>query len=261
MCFSGRLLRGPTTCADRLLITLAVPALSVAEERHHDRAAGHGAALAPLGLPAVLAMEITLARRPAQGAIEVRSLIRWMSLENPLWGAPRIHGELLKLGIEIAQSTAAKYMARRRPGGSGRTPGGPSFGTMQPASAPWTSLWYRRSTFGCCRFLILRHQRRQLISLSVTDHPTAEGIAQQITEAFPWSEAPSHLIHDRDARYGRAVRRRIAGLRRECIFHHCNSPTCGSRSTYVDMDAEAVDALLRRPAEIRAEMLPAPKRH
>jgi hypothetical protein len=53
--------------------------------------------------------------------IEVRSLIRRMSVENALWGAPRIHGELLKLGIEVAQSTVAKYMAKRRPGGSGQT--------------------------------------------------------------------------------------------------------------------------------------------
>jgi transposase InsO family protein len=144
--------------------------------------------------------------------IDVRSLIRRMSVENPLWGAPRIHGELLKLGIEVAQSTVAKYMAKRRPGGSGQT---------------WkTFLRNHVDGIGAIDFLvvptinfqllsvlvILRHERRRLISLSVTDHPTAEWIAQQITEAFPWDEAPTDLIRDRDARYGHAVRRRLVAM-------------------------------------------------
>jgi len=60
--------------------------------------------------------------------------------------------------------------------------------------------------------VILRHERRRLISLSVTDHPTAEWITQQITEAFPWDEAPTGLIRDRDARYGRPIRRRLAAM-------------------------------------------------
>ena len=145
-------------------------------------------------------------------SIEVRSLIRRMSLENPLWGAPRIHGELLKLGIDVAQSTVAKYMGKRRPGGSGQT---------------WkTFLRNHAAGIGAMDFLvvptinfrllsvlvILRHERRRLISLSVTDHPTAEWIAQQITEAFPWDDAPTHLIRDRDARYGQIVRRRMAAM-------------------------------------------------
>ena len=66
-------------------------------------------------------MEVTLPWRQTQGPAEISSLIRRMNLENPLWGAPRIHGELLKLGIEIAQSTVAKYMTKRRPGASGQT--------------------------------------------------------------------------------------------------------------------------------------------
>src|SRR5215470_1367866 len=144
--------------------------------------------------------------------IEVRSLIRRMSVENPLWGAPRIHGELLKLGIEVAQSTVAKYMAKSRPGGAGQT---------------WTTFLRNHAAgIGAMDFLvvptinfrllsvlvILRHERRRLISLSVTNHPTAEWIAQQITEAFPWDEAPRDLIRDRDARYGRFVRRRLSAM-------------------------------------------------
>jgi hypothetical protein len=122
---------------------------------------------------------------------EIRSLIRRTSLENSLWGAPRIHGEL-KLGIEVAQSTVAKYMAKRRRPGSGQT---------------WqTFLRNHVAGIGAMDFLvvptinfrllfvlvILRHERRRLISLSVTDHPTAEWIAHQITEAFPWDSAPTH---------------------------------------------------------------------
>jgi hypothetical protein len=141
-------------------------------------------------------------------AIEVRSLIRRMSVENALWGAPRIHGELLKLGIEVAQSTVAKYMVKRWPGGSGQT---------------WkTFLRNHAAGIGAMDFLvvptinsrllsvlvILRHERRRLISLSITDHATAEWIAQQITEAFPWEQAPQYLIRDRDASYGHAVTRR-----------------------------------------------------
>ena len=128
--------------------------------------------------------------------IGVRSLIRRMSVENPLWGAPRIHGELLKLGIEVAQSTVAKYMAKRRPGGAGQTRktfvrnhaagiGGIDFLVVPTINFRLLSV-----------LVIMRHERRRLISLSVTDHPTAEWIAQQITEAFPWDEAPDHLIRD-----------------------------------------------------------------
>src|SRR3984893_3491422 len=136
-------------------------------------------------------------------AAEVRSLIRRMSLENSLWGAPRIHGGLLKLGIEVAQSTVAKYMAKRRPG-SGQT---------------WqTFLCNHLAGIGAMDFLavpminfrllfvlvILRHERRRLISLSVTDRPTAEWIARQITEAFPWDSAPTPLVRQRNGPSARA---------------------------------------------------------
>jgi transposase InsO family protein len=143
---------------------------------------------------------------------EVRSVIRRISVENLLWGAPRIHGELLKVGIEVAQSTVAKYMAKRRPGGSGQTwktflcNHVAGIGAMDFLVVPTINF---RLLFV---FVILRHERRRLISLSVTDHPTAEWIAQQITEAFPWHEAPTHLIRDRDGAYGHAVTRRLAAM-------------------------------------------------
>jgi transposase InsO family protein len=144
--------------------------------------------------------------------IEIRCLISEMSLANRLWGAPRIHGELLKLGIEVAQSTVAKYMAKRRPGGSGQT--WKTFLRNHMAGiAAMDFLVVPTINFRLLSVLvILRHQRRYLISLSVTDHPTAEWIAQQITDAFPWNEAPTHLIRDRDARFGQLVRRRITAM-------------------------------------------------
>jgi transposase InsO family protein len=171
--------------------------------------------------------------------IEIRSLIRRISEENRLWGAPRIHGELLKLGIEVAQSTVAKYMAKRRPGGSGQT---------------WKTFLHNHAAgLGAMDFLvvptinfrllsvlvILRHERRRLIALSVTDHATAEWIAQQITEAFPWDEAPTGLIRDRDARYGHAVRRRLAGMG---IRDHPIAP----RSPWQNGHAERLIGSIRR---------------
>jgi transposase InsO family protein len=142
---------------------------------------------------------------------EIRRLIREMSLANRLWGAPRIHGELLKLGIEVAQSTVAEYMARS---GRGRSQTWKAFlhnhaagiGAMDFLIVP---------TIGFRLFfvlVILRHERRRLISLSVTAHPTAEWIAQQITDAFPWDEAPDYLIRDRDASFGQAVTKRLAAM-------------------------------------------------
>ena len=155
-------------------------------------------------------------------AAEVRNLIRQMSLENSLSGAPRIHGELLKLGIEVAQSTVAKYMAKRCRPGSGQTwqtflcNDVAGIGAMDFLVVPTINF---RLLFV---LVILRHERRRLISLSVTDHPTAEGIARQITEAFPWDSAPTHLLRDRDASYGHAVTQASCGDR------HPGSPDCAA---------------------------------
>ena len=134
-----------------------------------------------------------------------------MSLENSLWGAPRIHGELLKLGIEVAQSTVANYMAKHR-SGSGQT--WKTFLRNQVAGiSAMDFLVVPTINFRLLFVLvILRHERRRLISLSVTNHPTAEWIARQITEAFPWDSAPTHLIRDRDASYGHAVTKRLAAM-------------------------------------------------
>src|SRR5882724_8408099 len=122
--------------------------------------------------------------------IEIRRLIREMSLANRLWGAPRIHGELLKLGFEVAQSTVAKYMARR-----GRCPSQTWKAFLRNHAAGIAAMDFLIvPTVGFQLLFVLvirRHQRRRLISLSVTANPTAEWIARQITDAFPWNEAPT----------------------------------------------------------------------
>jgi len=170
--------------------------------------------------------------------IEIRRLIREMSLANRLWGAPRIHGELLKLGIEVAQSTVARYMAKS---GRGRSQTWKTFLHNHAAGiAAMDVLVVPTVGFKLLFVLvILRHQRRRLISLSVTANPTAEWIARQITDAFPWNEAPDHLIRDRDASYGHAVTRRLAAMG---IRDHPTAP----RSPWQNGHAERLIGSIRR---------------
>ena len=180
--------------------------------------------------------------RPAV-AKNVRDLIRKMSRENPLWGAPRIHGELLKLGIDIGETSVSKYMVRRR----------------KPPSQTWRTFLdnHMKSlvsvdffTVPTIRFqvlyvfLVLAHDRRRLLHFGVTAHPTAAWTAQQLREAFPWDSAPRYLLRDRDRIFGdefvaqvkamgikqvlsaprspwqRAYVERVIGtIRRECLDH------------------------------------------
>jgi transposase InsO family protein len=141
----------------------------------------------------------------------LRALIRQMSADNPLWGAPRIHGELLKLGFEVAQSSVAKYMVKR----------------CGPPSQGWLTFLRNNSpeiaamdlfvvpTIGfdlLYAFIIVRLDRRDLVWINVTANPTAEWLARQLTEAFPWDEAPRYLIRDRDQAYGAAVTRRLRAM-------------------------------------------------
>jgi transposase InsO family protein len=142
---------------------------------------------------------------------ELRTLIRQMSTENQLWGAPRIHGELLKLGFSVAQSTVAKYMVKRR--------GPPSQGwkTFLRNHAPDIAAMdlFVVPTIGfklLYGFVIVRIDRRDLVWINVTSNPTAEWIARQITEAFPWDGAPRYMIRDRDRIYGAVVTRRLRAM-------------------------------------------------
>jgi transposase InsO family protein len=141
----------------------------------------------------------------------LRDLIQRMSRENPLWGASRIHGELLMLGFEVAQSTVSKYMAR------------PS----KPPSQTWQTFLQNHAeaiaaidmcvvptlTFDLLfAFLVLGHGRRQLLWFQVTRHPTAEWLARQITEAFPWTSALAYLVRDNDRAYGHVFTSRVRAM-------------------------------------------------
>jgi transposase InsO family protein len=142
---------------------------------------------------------------------ELRALIRQMSIENALWGAPRIHGELLKLGFEVAQSSVAKYMVKRVGPPSQRW--GAFLRNHAPEIAAMDLFVVPTVGFNLLyTFVIVRLDRRELVWLGVTGNPTAEWIARQITEAFPWNEAPRYLIRDEDGIYGDRVRRRIEAM-------------------------------------------------
>ncbi len=183
--------------------------------------------------------------KPGRPAVprEVRDLIRRMSSENPGWGAPRIHGELLKLGINIGETSVSKYLVRNR----------------KPPSQTWRTFLENHLkslvsvdffTVPTIRFqvlyvfLVLAHERRRILHFAVTAHPTAEWTAQQLREAFPWDSAPRYLLRDRDRIFGhdfveqvkamgikqvlsaprspwqRAYVERVIGtIRRECLDH------------------------------------------
>jgi putative transposase len=133
-------------------------------------------------------------------AADVRSLIRTMANANPLWGAPRIHGELLKLGIRVSQATVAKYMPKRH----------------RPPSSTWRAFLANHAsqivaaaffvgptaTFHLLYVLVmLSHERRRLVHVAVTAHPTPAWCAQQLREAFPNDTVPRFLLHDRDSAF------------------------------------------------------------
>jgi putative transposase len=180
--------------------------------------------------------------RPAI-SLEIRALIRRMSRENPGWGAPRIHGELLKLRIDIGETSVSNYLVRRR----------------KPPSQTWRTFVQNHLqslvsidffTVPTIRFqvlyvfLVLVHERRRIVHVAVTAHPTAEWTAHQLLEAFPWETAPRYLLRDRDRIFGHEfvdqvkamgiqqvlsaprspwqrayIERVIGSIRRECLDH------------------------------------------
>jgi transposase InsO family protein len=146
-----------------------------------------------------------------------------MSTANPLWGAPRIVGELAKIGIDLAPSTVGSYMVRRR----------------KPPSATWRAFLRNHikdivaTDFFVVPtvrnqilfvFLVLAHERRRLLHFNVTANPTAEWTAQQIVEAFPWDSAPRFLLRDRDAIYGEYFCRRVKNMGIDQVVIAARSP-------------------------------------
>src|SRR5215470_2701323 len=149
------------------------------------------------------------AGRPKIGR-ELRDLIRRMSKENPNWGASRIHGELLMLGFEVAQSTVSKYIVR---GGSPSQSWKTFFRNHAQAIAAVDLCVVPTMTFErLFAFLVLGHGRRQLLWFEVTRHPTAEWLARQLTEAFPWASAPTYLVRDNDRAYGSVFTSRVRAM-------------------------------------------------
>jgi transposase InsO family protein len=152
-------------------------------------------------------------RRPGRPRVdpELRSLIRKMATANPLWGAPRVHGELLKLGLEISESTVSRWMPKSR-----KTPSPSWRAFLENHLGDLVSIDF--FTVPTARFrvlfclLVLSHKRRRVLHFNVTDHPTAQWTAHQIVEAFPWETGPRYLLRDRDAVFGLAFRHRVAGL-------------------------------------------------
>jgi putative transposase len=166
-----------------------------------------------------------------------------MSQANPLWGAPRIHGELQKLGVEISQAAVSKYVVRHRrpPSQTWRTFLDNHLGNLVSVDFFVVPTVLFKVLFV---FVVLAHERRRVVHINVTDSPTAQWTAQQLVEAFPWQTAPRYLLRDRDAVYGVAfssrvqamgihevktaprspwqnpyVERLIGTLRRECLDH------------------------------------------
>ena len=161
------------------------------------RQAGDRHRLASTGIPAVWEMEEPPSRRPPIGIGEVAEFIRRMSLANPRWGAPRIHGELLKLGIQVSQASVAKYMVRHRkpPSQNWRTFLKNHIQTLVSADFFVVPTITFRVLFV---FVILSHDRRRPIHFAVTAHPTSEWTSRHLLEAFPWDSAPDYLLRDRD---------------------------------------------------------------
>ena len=167
--------------------------------------------MAPSRLPPILALEIPLPWRPTANRRGPARADPTDEFDNPLWGAPRIHGELRKLGFEVAQSSVAKYMVKRC------EPPSPGWRTFLRNHAPDIAAMdlFVAPTIGfdlLYVLVIVRLERRNLVWINVTPHPTAEWIARQVTEAFPWAEAPRYLIRDRDRVYGAAVTHRLRAM-------------------------------------------------
>ncbi|HEX9875920.1 MAG TPA: integrase core domain-containing protein [Gammaproteobacteria bacterium] len=175
--------------------------------------------------------------RPTISA-DVKALVRRMSRENPLWGAPRIHGELLKLGIGISQTAVSKYMIRH----------------PKPPSQTWRTFLRNHA---CCLagvdffvvptftfrllfvFIVLHHERRHILHFGVATHPSSLWASQQIREALPWDTAPRYLIRDRDGSYGTAFRSRLQAMGVEEVL-------IAPRSPWQNAYAERVIGSIRR---------------
>jgi putative transposase len=159
--------------------------------------------------------------RPPVNA-EIKVPIMRMAAANPLWSAPRIHGELLKLGLDVAERTVSRLIPKRR-----------------PPSQTWRTFLANHVrdlvsldffTVPTARLRVLfvlvvpHHHRRRVVHFNVTEHPTAASTTQQLVDAFPEDTAPSYLLRDRDSVYGDSFRRRVKGMRIREVLTATHSP-------------------------------------
>jgi putative transposase len=166
-----------------------------------------------------------LSRRPKVGRpsvnAEIIAVVRKMAAANPLWGAPRIHGELCKLGIELAERTVSRLMPKRPPSQTWRT-------FLANHVRDLVSIDFFTVPTARLRVLfvlvVLAHHRRRVLHCNVTEHPTAAWTAQQIVDTFPDDTAPPYLLRDRDAIYGDAFRQRVKGMRIQEVLTAAQSP-------------------------------------
>ena len=148
-----------------------------------------------------------------------------MAKANPLWGTPRIHGELLKLGFDVSERTVSNIIKRCRP--------------AKPPSQTWRTFIknHMHNTFAMDFFtvptvnfrilfvcVILWHDRRKVVHFNVTGHPTAKWTAQQVVEACPWDTAPKYLMRDRDSVYGKMFRNRVKHMSIKEVISAPKSP-------------------------------------
>ena len=145
------------------------------------------------------------AGRPSTTA-EIRALVRRMAAENPTWGAARIHGEILKLGLEVSERTVSRFMPRRPTDPDARRRWRTFLANHREGIAAIDFFTVPTATLRVLYvFFVVHHARRVLMHFRVTGHPTAAWITQQLREAFPYDQAPRYLILDRDAKYGNEV--------------------------------------------------------
>src|SRR5438128_2209426 len=153
----------------------------------------------------------------------IRTLVSRMAAANPLWGAPRIHGELGKVGVEVSERTVSRLLRRPRrpPSQTWR-----AFLTNHVAALSSIDFFTVPTVTGRVLFVfvVLLHHRRQIVHFNITEHPTAAWTAQQVIDAFPYDAAPRWLLRDRDAIYGEAFRQRVAGMGIEEVLSAPSSP-------------------------------------
>ncbi|UCF67234.1 MAG: DDE-type integrase/transposase/recombinase [Acidobacteriota bacterium] len=157
--------------------------------------------------------------------VDIRHLIRRMVKENPIWGSPRVHGELLKLGFEISETTVRRYMRRRSSDPETRQRWRTFLENHRDVIAAMDFFTVPTVTFQILYvFFVIHHARRKILHVNVTISPSSAWICQQLREAFPFDTAPRYLVFDRDSKFGGSVLRTIQAFGIEAVRTSFKSP-------------------------------------